>query len=130
MTTNLDRAREEAGRHHTPGGYSTADSPDGRTVPSILAGILDALIAIAERLDAPAFPVEPGACWHDSGVEWPDGTTPRCELKAGHVGAHEWQRPSGGTATWLETAPTTPTAEDDGRARVDATETDRDEEAS
>lgn len=47
---HLTRARDEAGRHHDPDQFSTAQSPDGRTVPSLLSGILDALIAIAERM--------------------------------------------------------------------------------
>lgn len=49
----LRRARDEADRHYQPSGWSTADSPDERTVPGILAGILDALIVIAERLPEP-----------------------------------------------------------------------------
>lgn len=53
-TDRLARARDEADRHHVPDGWSTASSPDERTIPSILAGILDALIVIAERMPAPS----------------------------------------------------------------------------
>lgn len=43
-------------------------------------------------------PVEPGLCWHDSGF---GGF--RCELRAGHAGAHEADRGSlGGSAVWLD----------------------------
>lgn len=47
--------------------------------------------------------VPPGPCWHDPGVTWPDGRQPRCELLAGHAGAHVWdQGTSGGTAVWTD----------------------------
>lgn len=50
---------------------------------------------------APA--IEPGLCWAEGGVMWPNGITPRCELRAGHDGAHECGRGSmGGTAVWTE----------------------------
>lgn len=103
-TDRLARARAEADRHHTSGGHSTADSPDERTVPSILAGILDALIAIADTLQAPTAPVPPGPCWNDSGIPTKFGGdqafTVRCELLAGHAGAHEASRQFGGTSVW------------------------------
>lgn len=45
-----------------------------------------------------------GPCWADSGHSWPgmpDGVTVRCDLPAGHAGAHEADRGSmGGTAVW------------------------------
>ena len=50
-------------------------------------------------------PIPPGPCWHDSGTEWWTGERPRCELLAGHAGAHTWTRPGGGEAVWLETMP-------------------------
>ena len=50
-------------------------------------------------------PVEPGLCWHDPGITWPNSISPRCELRAGHAGAHECDRGSmGGTATWTDGA--------------------------
>lgn len=53
--------------------------------------------------DAPT-PVPPGPCWADSGHTWPgvaEGTTVRCDLLAGHAGAHQADRGSmGGTAVW------------------------------
>ena len=58
MSIHLDRARDEAGHHRIPSHVSTASSPDERTVPSILVGILDALIAIADALENPASEVE------------------------------------------------------------------------
>lgn len=100
----LARARDEADRHHVFGGWSTASSPDERTVPSILAGILDALIVIADSLHAPPA-VPPGSCWHDSGFPVPGVGVQnyRCTLLAGHAGAHEADRGSlGGTATWTD----------------------------
>lgn len=100
----LARAGAEADRHHASGGFSTADSPDERTVPSILAGVLDALIVIADSLRAPAAVVPPGPCWHDSGFrKLGTSGTYRCTLLAGHAGAHEADRGSlGGTATWTD----------------------------
>ena len=53
-------------------------------------------------------PVPPGPCWHDSGITWPSGERPRCELLAGHAGAHAWKRPNGGEAVWTDTAPNEP----------------------
>jgi len=48
--------------------------------------------------------VPPGPCWADSGIAWPempDGVTVRCDLLAGHAGAHEADRGvRGGTAVW------------------------------
>lgn len=50
----------------------------------------------------------PGPCFHESGVTWPSGERPRCELLAGHDGAHTWRNPHGGESVWTETfAPTT-----------------------
>lgn len=49
--------------------------------------------------------VEPGLCWHDSGIGLSDRDTWRCELKAGHLGAHECER-NGGTAVWPADLPT------------------------
>lgn len=49
----------------------------------------------------------PGPCWHDSGVTWPgEAQSVRCELLAGHDGAHTAKRPNGGESVWTETAPT------------------------
>jgi hypothetical protein len=59
---------------------------------------------LTERLAEVEAAVPPGPCWHDSGITWPDGFRPRCELRAGHAGAHECDRGAmGGTAVWLET---------------------------
>ena len=105
MGEHLDRARDEAGRHHVPGGCSTADSPDERTVPSILVGILDALIAIAERL-----PVESAGICADrpEPLVMAGGRVDRpwCELRAGHAGAHG----SGDGRHWSKATTTHPTA--------------------
>ncbi len=52
---------------------------------------------------------EAGSCFHDPGVTWPNGDHPRCELRAGHTGAHECDRGSYiGKAIW-----------DDGAGRVE-----------
>ena len=47
-------------------------------------------------------PPTPGPCWDDSGVTLPGvlHETVRCELLAGHAGAHEATRPNGGTSVW------------------------------
>ncbi len=51
----------------------------------------------------------PGPCAHDPGVVWPTGIKPRCELRAGHEGAHECDRGAmGGNSTWGETNPDAP----------------------
>lgn len=106
MSEHLARAKDQADWAFGDGPCS-AGSPDERTVPYLLAGILDALIAIAERMDAPH--VEPGLCWHDSGIVWPNSTSPRCELRAGHAGAHECDRGGmGGTAVWTDHPTPTP----------------------
>ena len=56
--------------------------------------------------------VPPGPCWHDSGHSWPGETfTVRCDLLAGHAGAHQAERPMGGTAVWTSDDSTTPTRE-------------------
>lgn len=46
--------------------------------------------------------IPPGPCWNDSGVTWPNGERPCCELLAGHDGAHTWKRPLGGEAVWTD----------------------------
>ena len=51
----LSRARVTANGDASQG-PGTSHSPDARTIPALLAGILDALIAIAERL--PTHPAE------------------------------------------------------------------------
>lgn len=56
MSEHLQRACDEAGRHHQPGAPSSANSPDERTVPGILVGILDALVSIADSLEKIAAP--------------------------------------------------------------------------
>ena len=64
------------------------ESPDERSVPYLLAGILDALVAIAERL--PALP-EPGICGDRQPplrLSLVDLPRPHCVLKAGHAGMH------------------------------------------
>ncbi len=48
--------------------------------------------------------VPPGPCWAPSPAVWPDGFARRCELRAGHAGAHECDRGSmGGTVVWMST---------------------------
>lgn len=50
-----------------------------------------------------SLPPVPGQCASAAAVIWPGGVTPRCELRAGHTGAHECDRGSmGGTAIWIE----------------------------
>ena len=49
MSDHLARAKDEAGRHHDPSLPTTANSPDERTVPYLLAGLLDAQIALVEE---------------------------------------------------------------------------------
>ena len=94
---HLRRAKQTADAN-AAGGISTADSPDARTIPYLLAGILDALIAIAEHPQP-----EPGPCWASANVAWPGGIEPRCHLRAGHAGAHECDRGlMGGTAVWTD----------------------------
>lgn len=45
--------------------------------------------------------VPPGPCWHNSGVTWPGQSFPvRCELLAGHAGAHEAEGRVGGHVVW------------------------------
>lgn len=105
MSTNLideiasraaKRQRDECGMLSHPDGLPGIR----REVAPVVADVLD--ILTAEGRLAPA--IEPGVCWHDSGVTWHGETaTTRCELRAGHTGAHECVRPWGGTATWLET---------------------------
>lgn len=48
--------------------------------------------------------VPPGPCWADSGVIWPGRVaTTRCDLRAGHAGAHEADRGDlGGHAVWTD----------------------------
>ncbi|WP_232676709.1 hypothetical protein [Nocardioides sp. R-C-SC26] len=66
------------------------------------AAELRAALAEARALLAQQRP-EPGLCWNDSGVTWPDGFNPRCELRAGHAGAHESNRNGrGGQTVWLD----------------------------
>lgn len=80
------------------------ESPGARSIPTMLAALTHAVLALAEAHAAPA--VEPGPCWHDSGITWPNGVAPRCELRAGHAGAHECSRGAmGGTAVWTATTP-------------------------
>lgn len=67
------------------------------------AAVLVATVsALRERTPAP------GPCWHGSGIDdWSralSGQTIRCELDAGHAGAHVWRRPDGGEAVWPATA--------------------------
>lgn len=67
-----------------------------RALAPIVADVLDILSADGRI----AAPVEPGPCWHDSGVNIPTSdATYRCELKAGHLGAHECGR-GNGHAVW------------------------------
>lgn len=51
--------------------------------------------------------VPPGPCWHNSGgVAWPGQNHPvRCELLAGHVGAHEAEGRAGGHVVWEHSSP-------------------------
>lgn len=51
-------AAEETASWDAARGYGTSHSPDERTVPALLAGILDALVAIAERMPDTA-PIPP-----------------------------------------------------------------------
>lgn len=48
--------------------------------------------------------VAPGPCWHDSGQPWiggnPGAGNIRCELLAGHAGAHVAKRTAGGESVW------------------------------
>ena len=53
----LERAKDAA-RWDATQEISTSHRPDERTVPFLLAGILDALIAVAERLPSPPPPVD------------------------------------------------------------------------
>lgn len=47
--------------------------------------------------------IEPGVCFDDPGVTWPNGDHPHCELRAGHAGAHECSRGAmGGQAVWTK----------------------------
>jgi len=68
--------------------------------------IADALERIADALASDVMRdakggVAPGPCWDNPGITWPNGGSPRCELRAGHAGAHECDRGSlGGTAVW------------------------------
>lgn len=67
---------------------------------------------MAQGMGLKSCPPPPGPCWHDSGITWPDGFRPRCELLAGHDGAHQCDRGSkGGTAVWTVTIPAAPTTE-------------------
>jgi hypothetical protein len=80
-----------------------------RDIALIVADVLDLLSQDGRMVAAAA--VEPGVCWAESGIVWPgrDFST-RCELRAGHAGAHEADRGSmGGTATWTDADLTTPT---------------------
>lgn len=72
-----------------------------------------ARLLVAERDALTARPtVPPGPCWHDAGVDWPNGVRPRCDLLAGHEGAHQADRGlMGGTAVWPAAEPTRPAAE-------------------
>lgn len=63
-----------------------------------LRGALEEQGGHAVRVPTP----EAGPCWHDSGYDWPNGGRPRCELLAGHAGAHTWRNPHGGEAVWVE----------------------------
>jgi hypothetical protein len=60
-----------------------------------------AILAVA---DAVREQVPPGPCWADSGITWPNSVaTTRCELLAGHAGAHQADRGlMGGTAVWTD----------------------------
>lgn len=45
--------------------------------------------------------VPPGPCWHNSGVTWPGQNFPvRCDLLAGHDGAHKAPGRMGGEVVW------------------------------
>lgn len=111
-TREAERRRQE---------WGTLD-PEGvpgvkREVALIVADVLDLLSQDGRTVAATA--VEPGVCWAESGVVWPgrDFST-RCELRAGHAGAHEADRGSmGGTATWTDADLTpAPTAADESGA--------------
>jgi hypothetical protein len=77
------------------------DGANGSSAVHVDAAVLVAVVA-ALRTDVP----KPGPCWHDSGIyDWalshnPNGATIRCQLDAGHAGAHTWGRPHGGQAVW------------------------------
>lgn len=58
-----------------------------------------ATLALVDALRNPAAPVPPGPCWNDSGSVW-FGNRPRCELLAGHAGAHVWRDGNGGERVW------------------------------
>lgn len=97
-------ALREADRQRREFGSVGSDGIPGieRWVSTVVADVLD---IVSQRV-----PVPPGPCWHDSGVKWPDQTASlRCELLAGHAGAHQADRgPRGGTAVWTDvTLPTT-----------------------
>ena len=55
-------------------------------------------------------PTPPGPCWHDSGVTWPSGERPRCELLAGHAGAHTC-RSGHGESVWINVSTLSPTTD-------------------
>lgn len=117
--------RRDVARQVAEYGEDVAGPADARRwIAPVVADVLD--ILTAEGRISP--PVPPGPCWHDSGVTWPGETASvRCELLAGHDGAHQADRGSrGGTAVWTETTPPTahtgdlitpPPPGDDGGAR-------------
>jgi len=73
MTDHLARARQTAD-YDAVGGNPSSGSPDARTIPILLAGILDALVAIADRLpDGPALGSRSVCRLCSYRIEW-DGT--------------------------------------------------------
>lgn len=104
MSTNLVNAvaHREAERARAEWGDLGPKGIPGiqKMVAPIVADVLD-LLSQDGRFAAP---VEPGPCWADSGFVWPGrDISTRCDLRAGHAGAHEADRGSmGGTAVWTD----------------------------
>lgn len=65
-----------------------------------------------------ATPVAPGLCWAESDIVLPGHKFAiRCDLRAGHDGAHEANRRSMGVLTvWSDVEATTPAAADESGA--------------
>lgn len=103
MSTDLTRevATRELARLEAEWGTGYHDlATVHRGVSPIVADVLD-LLTQHGRVSAP---VDPGPCWADSGIVWPGRNfSTRCDLRAGHLGAHEADRGSmGGTAVWTD----------------------------
>lgn len=86
------------------GGSSAKGDPGGMLCPNCFLRLAD--LVEPQRgawVLSRATSVEPGPCWHASTYTGPGDTEFRCELRAGHLGAHECDRGSwGGNAVWTE----------------------------